>query len=95
MMLVSLQVFEIYKGQTPIDPARLGRRDRAKEAVMSGGLLGPKPEVKDRDVSSGVCQDTYVLSSSFSRLRSSTRVQIHQLRLTSGPYLLSFPFRIS
>ena len=80
---------------TPIDPARLGRRDRAKEAVMSGGLLGPKPEVKDRDVSSGVCQDTYVLSSSFSRLRSSTRVQIHQLRLTSGPHLLSFPFLVS
>lgn len=24
---------------TPIDPARLGRRERAKDAVMSGGLL--------------------------------------------------------
>lgn len=36
-----------------------------------------------------LCQDTYVLSS------SSFAVQIHQLRLRSGPHLLSFSFLVS
>lgn len=48
---------------TPIEPARLGRRDRAKQAVLSGGLLGPKTDVKGRDVSSGVSRARASLTS--------------------------------